>query len=377
VLAALAAELGCGEARLYPLRRYPRDGGADATDGGGSDAGETNPMPCPNGAVIGYATYAAAAPDGGPSQYGTTGGGNLTTPVVVTSWDQLMAEAGDTTAKVIEVMGTIVAPGLDGGTSGVQVKVGSNKTIVGADGDAAITGGGLFIDTSSNVIVRNLKISGAFHTDAITVQRSTNVWIDHCDLSCDPVDVNGCDGLVDITHASDYVTVSWTYYHDHNASGLVGHSDTNAAEDTGHLTVTYHHDLFTHVFSGPRVRFGSVHVFNVDFEHLGDYAVASTDQANVLVERSVFVDVKTPLITSINGSDQGYLAEGTVDHANSYVAPTSPADNMIGIGATPLQHAPNNYDYAPELDSIGSVQTVVQACAGSGKIPMPLQIPTQ
>ena len=169
-------------------------------------------------------------------------------------------------------------PSLDGGTTGLQKRVSSNKTIVGADANAELTGGGLYILNSTNVIVRNLKISGAFHTDAITVQNSKNVWIDHCDLSCDPAQPTACDGLVDITHASDFVTVSWTSYHDHNASGLVGHSDSAlaATEDTNHLTVTYHHDLYTNVFTGPRVRFGTVHVFNSDFEHLGDYAVAST-----------------------------------------------------------------------------------------------------
>ena len=236
------------------------DGAAESMDG--NDDTPTVPITCPDKPVVGFATLTSSGLDGGPPQVGTTGGG-ARAPVTVSRWDDLMTAVSDNVPRVVEVSGMIAAPPLDGGTTGLQVKVGSNKTIVGATADSGLTGGGLFIDGSSNVIVRNLKITGAFHTDAITVQASTNVWIDHCDLSCDPAQPTACDGLVDITHASDFVTVSWTYYHDHNASGLVGHSDNNAAEDTNHLTVTYHHDLFSNVTTGPRMRFGTVHLFNV------------------------------------------------------------------------------------------------------------------
>lgn len=54
------------------------------------------------------------------------------------------------------------------------------------------------------------------------------------------------DGLCDVTHASDYVTISNTYFHDHYKVSLVGHSDSNADEDTGHLTVTYANSEFMH-----------------------------------------------------------------------------------------------------------------------------------
>jgi len=43
------------------------------------------------------------------------------------------------------------------------------------------------------------------------------------------------DGLVDITHASDYVTVPRNTFKNHYKGSLVGHSDYNASEDTGHL----------------------------------------------------------------------------------------------------------------------------------------------
>ena len=70
----------------------------------------------------------------------------------------------------------------------------------------------------NNVILRNLKISGvdADNGDAIGLDNAVNVWVDHCDLSGDlNAGKDDLDGLLDITHASDWVTVSNTYFHNH------------------------------------------------------------------------------------------------------------------------------------------------------------------
>lgn len=131
--------------------------------------------------------------------------------------------------------------------------------------DAGLTGIGLTINGQSNVIVRNLKISKvlADYGDAITIQASKNVWVDHVDVSSDLN--NGkdyYDGLIDVTHASDWVTISNSYIHDHYKASLVGHSDDNGDEDTGHLTVTYANNYWNNVNSRtPSFRFGTGHIF--------------------------------------------------------------------------------------------------------------------
>lgn len=82
----------------------------------------------------------------------------------------------------------------------------------------ALTGVGLYINKVSNVIVRNMKISKveADNGDAIGIQASSNVWVDHCDLSSDmDHDKDFYDGLCDVTHASEFVTISNTFFHDH------------------------------------------------------------------------------------------------------------------------------------------------------------------
>lgn len=81
-----------------------------------------------------------------------------------------------------------------------------------------MNGIGLYIKGSSNVIVRNLKISKvkAANGDAIGIQASKNVWIDHVDVSSDlDHDKDFYDGLIDVTHASEWVTISNSKIHDH------------------------------------------------------------------------------------------------------------------------------------------------------------------
>jgi len=70
------------------------------------------------------------------------------------------------------------------------------------------------------------------------------------------------DGEVDITNASDLVTVSWNRFQHHDKVMLIGSSDS-ATADRGKLRVTLHHNFFEDVGQRtPRVRFGQVHIYN-------------------------------------------------------------------------------------------------------------------
>jgi pectate lyase len=180
----------------------------------------------------------------------------------------------------------------------VRIRVGSNTTIVGIGNKATIRGAWMDIrgtanvaNSRTNIIVRNITFQDTYDCfpqwsptdgvlgswnalyDSVSLRDSNNVWIDHNTFE-DKTTVDSKapnyfgvlyqqhDGALDITNASDLVTVSWNRFRNHDKVMLIGSSDS-AAADRGKLRVTLHHNLFERVGQRvPRVRFGQVHVYN-------------------------------------------------------------------------------------------------------------------
>ncbi|KAG9103950.1 hypothetical protein FRC06_006735 [Ceratobasidium sp. 370] len=106
------------------------------------------------------------------------------------------------------------------------------------------------------------------------------------------------DGCLDITHAGDYVTVSWNYFHNHWKTSLIGHSDSNESEDTGKLRVTYHHNWFLNVGSRlPSLRFGTGHVYNQLMDTASESGINSRVGARMLIEYCQFINIDKPVLT--------------------------------------------------------------------------------
>ena len=283
---------------------------------------------------------------------GTTGGSGGST-VTVTTLADLTTQAKSSTTEIIKVSGSF--------SCSADVVVASNKSVIGVGSSSGLTGCGLSMKSGTkNVIIQNMKISKVLASngngDAIHVDNATNIWIDHNDLSSDMN--NGkdyYDGLCDITHAADYVTVSYNYFHDHYKASLVGHSDSNASEDTGHLHVTYHHNYFYNINSRtPSLRFGTGHVYNNYFVN-GSTAVHSRMGAQMLVQNNVFVNVTTPIQTNVDSDVDGFVNESGNDFGGG--------TNSISQTGT-FTTAP----YSVTLTATSSVASVVTANAGTGKI---------
>ncbi len=178
----------------------------------------------PDFALVGWAT----------ANGGTTGGEGG--PEVVVDTLQALkayAELNDD-PYIIKIAGTIIGNG--------PVNVRSNKSILGIGSDARLLGVGLVMGTSStrglihNVIVRNITFEKArAPLDGVAVSYgATNVWVDHCNFLSDrDHGVDFYDGLLDITNAADYVTVSWCRFTQHYKSSLVGSGD-EVTGDAGH-----------------------------------------------------------------------------------------------------------------------------------------------
>ncbi|KAJ5964974.1 Pectin lyase fold/virulence factor [Penicillium vulpinum] len=235
---------------------------------------------------------------------GTNGGAGGTTTTVSSYAAFTSAVKGDA-PKVVYVKGPITQ-------KADQVRVGSNTSIIGKDATSILTGFGLLVKEQKNVIIRNLGVKKVLATngDAIGIQKSTNVWVDHCDVSSDTQHGKDYyDGLIDITHAADYVTISNTFIHDHYKASLIGHSNSNSAEDTGHLRVTQNNNFWYNINSrGPSVRFGTGHIYNNFYLDVSD-GVNTRKGAQLLVESNKFVGSKKPLYST----DKGYAVANDND----------------------------------------------------------------
>ncbi len=182
--------------------------------------------------------------------------------------------------------------------------IGSNVTLVGVGDDARVVGASLRIRDAHNVIVRNLTLSDAYDCfpqwdagdsggnwnsayDNLSVWTSTSVWVDHNTFddgdhpatSLDtvygrPFEVH--DGLLDVTHGSDLVTMSWNWFQHHDKTDIIGSSDSRT-QDRGQHRVTQHHNRWTDIGQrAPRVRFGDVHVYNNLYEQTDATTAASS-----------------------------------------------------------------------------------------------------
>ncbi|MER6238399.1 polysaccharide lyase family 1 protein [Streptomyces clavifer] len=294
--------------------------------------------------------HSAGAAESSPVGFGagTTGGGSAAATTVSTLAAFKAAVTGDT-AKTVRVSGLISLSG--------QVDVGSNTTVLGVGSSSGFTGGGLRLKSETNIVIRNLNISKPLApSDGITVQNSTKVWIDHNSFFADrDHDKDYYDGLLDITHASDNVTVSWNTFKNHYKGSLVGHSDNNGSEDKGHLRVTYHHNHFQNIYSRiPSLRFGTGHFYD-NYVEGADTAVHSRMGAQMLVENNVFRNTKIAITTSRSSDEDGYVVQ---------------RGNDLGGAATEISRTGSftkpPYSYTAEPAS--SVPASVTAGARAGKL---------
>jgi pectate lyase len=283
---------------------------------------------------------------GWASQNGGTTGGTGGSTVLVSTPSQLSAALAKSGKYIIYVQGTL--------TGYNTYTVTSDKTIYGLPG--ATIQGYLSLVGVSNVILRNLIVRGQkcadYNTckagsDAIHIEsNSHHIWLDHMDIA------DGQDGNCDITHASDFITISWTKFHytylkQHAFCNLIGHVDGNT-EDIGKLKVTFHHVWYAdHIAQRqPRVRYGKVHVANNLYTSDSSlYLVGPGDMADVLVEYNVMkflpaVPIYTAFAPVVNYT--AVLSRGNVGipganqvHGTAFVPPYQmPIDSTIDLEAS-------------------------------------------
>ncbi|KAG6423542.1 hypothetical protein SASPL_113942 [Salvia splendens] len=185
-----------------------------------------------------------------------------------------------------------------------ELIVNSYKTIDGRGARVEISNGPcITIEGVSHVIVHGLSIhdckpgkpglvrSSTDHVghrlgsdgDGITILDSSNVWIDHCYLA------RCTDGLLDVTHASNFVTLSNNYFTQHDKVMLLGHKDGFTDDKIMKVTVVFNHFGPGLVQRMPRVRYGYAHVANNKYDQWIMYAIGGSADPTILSEANYFV----------------------------------------------------------------------------------------
>lgn len=297
----------------------------------------------------------------------------------------------------------------------VTAKIGSNTTLVGAPG-AQITGAALQIIGVQNVIVRGLTLvdahdcfpawdptdgaEGAWNSeyDLVTVRESTSLWIDHNDLGDGdnldsaqpeyfgrPYQVH--DGLLDITNASDLVTVSYNRLHDHDKTMLVGSSDSRIA-DRGKLRITLHHNLFQNLGQRvARVRFGQVDAYNNHYVQDASTGIPYTyswgvgKESHLLAQANAFtlpdgfpLDTVVGRLSGTSMTEDGNTVNGApVDLLAAYNATHEPDitevpawDGVVRRTVHPVQAVPRVVGQLAGPQGLGARERIVVATDGSG-----------
>jgi len=305
------------------------------------------------------------------AENGGTTGGQAGRTVTATTLEELTKYAKSDDPLIIWIDRTISA-----GSQGASVNVKSNKTLLGVGSAGFLEGVGLHLSGTKNVIIQNLKLTMSTVTntysndenrqqvavndgDCVSILgASSNIWVDHCEFyNLDPtkqLNQDLYDGLVDAKDESEYITLSWNYFHDHHKAHLIGSS----AKDNHDRKMTFHHNYYDNITERtPSYRFGTAHVFNNYYRHVYYSGVNSRMGACLRVENNYFEDDRDPIISKNSPIPGQWNVSGNLFTGSTGSQPTTSTCSF-----TPP------YSYAAALDEAKEVKQKVMQGAGVGKL---------
>ncbi|HDP67499.1 MAG TPA: T9SS type A sorting domain-containing protein [Candidatus Marinimicrobia bacterium] len=237
-------------------------------------------------------------------------GGALGDTVSATTYSELNDYLGGSAPCVVTLDRRII------GTE--DLKIGSDKTLLGLYRTAHLQGIEIEINAARNVIIQNIRVSHVTPGDAIVITgKSRNIIIDQCELYSDREHGSEYyDGLLDIKNESSFITVSNCSFHDHYKTSLICSNDESPQDSV--IRVTYHHNFFYNCDSRlPSIRFGKAHIFNNYYKDCNT-AINSRMGACVRVENNYFENVNQAVLMAYSsepGSVQligNYFGRGAV-----------------------------------------------------------------
>ncbi|WP_144118402.1 RICIN domain-containing protein [Catellatospora sichuanensis] len=233
----------------------------------------------------------SSSPDGFASTGGGTTGGAAGATVTVSTFADLQRYVTATEPYVIRVSGAItVTP------KGTELRVASNKTIVGVGTSGHIVGGGFFLGTGvRNVIIRNLTIRDTqmadddpddkvYDYDGIQMDTADHVWIDHNTIT------RMNDGLIDSRKDTSYLTISWNVLASNNKAFGIGWTENVTAR------MTIHHNWIkdTNQRNPSTDNVAYAHLYNNYLSNVASYGNYARGATKMVLENSYFENVKDP-----------------------------------------------------------------------------------
>ncbi|MBN2804836.1 MAG: pectate lyase [Deltaproteobacteria bacterium] len=221
--------------------------------------------------------------------------------------------AKSTVPLIVRILGEVTPPTGDAYSSGLlNIKANSNVTFEGVGTDALLNGFGLNIRAAKNIEVRNLAFY-MFPDDSVSIQTDNrNIWVHNNDFMIG-ADGGGDkalgDGSCDIKADSSFITVSYNHFHGTGKSSLVGLNETTE------FFVTFHHNFYDGSHSRhPRVRTGTIHVYNNYFKDVTTYGVGAAEGCSIFVQNNYFENTVRPMMIASQGHDMKDYLPGTGDH---------------------------------------------------------------
>ncbi|KMS69253.1 pectate lyase [Streptomyces viridochromogenes] len=232
---------------------------------------------------------------------------------------------------------------------GKEIKVQSDKTIVGSGTSGHIVGGGFFLGSGvHNVIIRNLTIRDSYQGvwndkdhdfDAIQMDGAHHVWIDHNDLR------HMADGLIDVRKDSTNVTVSWNKLSQNNKTFGIGWTE-NVKTD-----ITVHHNWFreTEQRNPSTDNAAHAHLYNNFLEDVAgnniksSYGNYSRGKTKMVLENSYFQGMNNPVTKD---------STATLVQRGNVFSGTSGRNESGGTAFDPKTYYPYTLDSAANVPSL-------------------------
>lgn len=248
----------------------------------------------------------------------------------------------------------------------------SDTTIDGRGRQVVITGPGVTgieIHDIANVVLESVTLRGFGDPsrtwandpdDAVSIERSSRVWIDHCSLA------RAGDKLIGAVDGVRELTLSWNHFSEQQQTVQVGSMSTAINDLDSTVTIAYNH--FDHVgYRTPVVSYGKAHVYNNYMDTWSVSGVRSERLAQTYLEGNVFAAGTAPKATMVtpaqNCNDRGTLCDSRsgylLDTGNLFIG-----RNLVNSTGTTHMFDPAaaySYDVLP-----ATADLAMQIASGAG-----------